>query len=201
MLPLLLLLLCAAQAAEIEASYDPVLAPDAAPKLRFVSLNHSAAVLVECEVGGKSLSWEFPEVGAGAIHSVELPRNPRITTATCGVLARFANGHSQGVDVEMEWQFVQLDHSGDPDQVSLDLTAQVAVVPAPFAANKAIIAALDSRGDVIFEEEIAIRGKEGRTTLRWSKDGAHRASRMRFTLEGEHGEQVVFDMKVQRQSR
>ena len=49
MLPLLLLLLCAAQAAEIEASYDPVLAPDAAPKLRFVSLNHSAAVLVECE--------------------------------------------------------------------------------------------------------------------------------------------------------
>jgi hypothetical protein len=198
MLPLLLFV-CAAGATEIEASYDPVLAPDVDPELRFVSLNHSASVLVECEVGGKTLSWEFPEVGAGASHSVKLPRDPRVTTATCGVLARFANGHSQGVDVEMEWQFVQLDHTGDSDQVSLDLTAQVVVLPAPFAATKATIVALDSRGTAIFEEQIAVRGKEGRTTLRWSEDGAHRAARMRFTLEGEHGEQVVFDMKVQRQ--
>jgi hypothetical protein len=197
----ILLLCCAAWAEELEASYDPVLAPDTTPELRFVSLNHPAAVLVECEVGGRSLSWEFEEVAAGVTHKVPLPRDPRITTASCQVLARFANGHSQGVEVEMSWQFVQLDHAGDADKVSLDIIAQVAVLPAPFEASKATVQALDSRGAVIFEEVIALRGVVGRTTVRWSKDGAHRAAKLRFTLEGEHGEQVVFDMRVQRQSR
>ncbi len=196
-----LLLVLGALGAELEATYDPVLALDATPELRFVSVHHPASILVECEVGGKALSWEFPEVGPGATHRVQLPRSPAITQAACQVLARFANGHSEGVDVDMKWSFVQLDHEGAGQDVSVDLQARVATVPAPFPAIKATVRALDSRGDPIFEEPLSLRPRSGRITLRWTQPGAERASTMRFELEGEHGETVVFDIEVRRQSR
>jgi hypothetical protein len=199
LIPLILVL--AAGATELEATYDAVLAQDATPELRFRSLNFPAAVLVECEVAGRSLRWEFPEIEAGTMHKVPLPHQPDVTTAQCQVLARFANGHTQGVDVDMVWSYIQLDHEGNASDVSMDLAAQVAVLPAPFEAHQATVQALDSRGAVIFEEVIQLRPRAGRTTVRWTQQGAERASIMRFHLVGKHGEQVAYDMKIQREWR
>ncbi len=198
-LPVLFVL--SASSAELEATYDPVLPVDGVPELRFVTPHHDAAVLVECEVGGETLSWEFSTVAAGTTHKVKLPSDRRITEASCGVLARFASGHSQGVDVEMSWRFVDMDQQGDSAEVSLDLDAQVATLPAPFPAQTVTIRALDSRGDLIFEETHELRPREGRTTVRWTADGAKRASKMRFVLAGADGEQVAYDIKVQRHHR
>lgn len=198
---LTLLLALSAGATELEATYDPVLGMDSTPALRFTSLHFPAAVLVECEVGGQTLSWEFEEVAAGEPYSVELPRSPAITSASCQVLARFANGHSQGVDVEMSWTYRELDQRGDGGQASLDIEARVATMPMPFPAIKATVWALDSRGDPIFEEQLTLSPRSRRATVRWSEAGAERSSVMRFELEGEHGETVTYDIKVQRRQR
>jgi len=196
-----LLMVLAASAAELEATYDPVLPVGGTPELVFTSVNHDAAILVECQAGGETLIWEFPEVAAGAAHKVRLPKDPRITEAFCQVLARFANGHSEGVDVEMAWRFVAMDQEGADSDVSMDLDARVATLPAPFPAQQATVVALDSRGDPIFEQVVQLRPRSGRTTVRWTEDGAKRAAILRFTLLGPDGEQVVYDMKVQRHHR
>jgi len=196
-----LLIVLAATAAEIEATYDPVLPLGGTPELVFTSVNHDAAILVECEAGGETLVWEFPEVAAGGAHRVELPQDPRITEAFCQVLARFANGHSQGVDVEMAWRFVDMEQQGAGSDISMDIDARVATLPAPFPAQQATVVALDSRGDPIFEQVVQLRLRTGRTTVRWTEDGAKRAATLRFTLLGPDGEQVVYDMKVQRHHR
>ncbi len=188
----------AASAAELAATYDPVLGHDMVPELRFELLNYPAAVVVECVVGGETLTWEFQELAPGATHKVPLPKDPDITSASCQVLARFASGQTEGVDVEMSWRFVVMDQLGEASRVSMDLNAQVATLPAPFEVHRATVQALKGSDEVLFEEVVELRPRAGRTTVRWSRAGADKATMMRFVLEGEHGEKVAYDVKVER---
>jgi hypothetical protein len=197
MLPILLLI-STVSASELLVSFDPVLEPGAQPELRFELVRYPASVLVECEVAGQTKTWEFEEVPAGSTRKVKLPHDPRITSADCQVLARFENGHSEGVEVPMAWRFQQVEDEVDPNEMIVDPLARTATLPAPFEAKQARIVALDAEGQEIFEEEVGLRTRGERVTVRWSSEGAERAARMRIELVGPSGETVVYDLKVER---
>jgi hypothetical protein len=195
---LLSCLIATAPAAELEASFDPVLPVDGTPVLKLTSPNFDCSMMVECQVGERTLSWEMPEVKATSTVRVELPRDPAILSAFCQASAYFANGHREGVDVPMSWRYQELDTEGDASQVSLDVTARVAVLPAPFPCVSATVQGLNGKGEPLFEDVVALRTRTERATVRWSSAGAAAASTMRFTLVGEQGETVTYDMKVVR---
>jgi hypothetical protein len=197
MLPILLVF-STVSAAELIASFDPVLALDAQPELRFELVRHPAAVLVECEVAGQTRTWEFEEVPAGRPQQVQLPYDPKVTSALCQILARFENGHSEGVDVPMAWRYQRVDPEVDPNEMIVDPIARTATLPAPFEAKLARVVAIDADGQEMFEELVSLRARGDRVTVRWSTAGAEQAARMRIELEGGSGETVAYDLQVER---
>jgi hypothetical protein len=197
MLPAFLLIV-APYAAEIEAVYDPVLPEGGTPTLKISSPHYDASVMVECSVNGQTLQWAIDSLPAGATEGLHLPASPSITSATCQVAARYANGHAEGVDVAMQWRFVQLEQQGASAEVSMDPKARVATVPAPFEAVSARIQALDRDEQAIFEEEQSLDRSRGRVTVRWKSAGIEKARTLRITLEGPDGQTVTYDLAVRR---
>ncbi len=187
---------CSRHGSELEATYDPVLTPEMKPELRFESLNHQAAMWVECEVGDQQLSWEFPDVPARSTRTITLPRRSDITEASCQVLARFANGYTEGVDVAMAWRFATENQQGEAEKASVDLIASVAQLSATFEVHSARVQALDAEGVVLFEDSVVLQPRSGRVTVRWRSEGAEGAHKLRITLEGADGESTTYDLEV-----
>ena len=195
MLPAFLLVL-ACQATELEASYDEVLEPDEKPELRVQLLQYQAALWVECQVGGQRLSWEFADVPPKSVRTVTLPDSPDITKASCQVLARFANGYTEGVDVEMAWRHAGLERKGDARKASVDLVSRVALLVASFEVHSARVRALDADGGTVFDEIVELRPRSGQVTVRWRSPGAENARKLHITLEGAGGEKLTYDLEL-----
>ncbi len=191
-----LLIILAAAGAELEATYDAVIQPDEKPELRILAPNHPATLWVECLVGEQTLSWEFPEVPAKSRRKVALPRRPELTSARCQVLARFANGHTEGVDVAMSWRYAELDQEGDPAKSHVDLAAHTAILPASFVVHAARIQALDAEGATLFDERSELNPRSGSVRVYWRSPGAEDADKLLITLMGEDDLSLTYDIEL-----
>lgn len=191
-----LLLFATLHAGELTATWDPVLGPDERPALVVRVPNAPAALAAECEVGGQQLSWQQDELAAGAAWTLELPVVPEVAEARCQVVARFANGLSEGIDVDMRWRSAATAKSGDPRQVSVDLSARRADLHCGLLAVRAVVEALDRDGAPLLLEEVALKPRRGLVVVRWTKGGAERATRLRFTLLDADGSAQIYDVAV-----
>ena len=111
--PILSLLLPAALAGGIPAvsgvisvkARDPV-GPGSSPAVLLEASDREVAWAVECTTGEEVVKTSTAAIGAGVVHTIPLPRNEKVTTATCAVLGTFANGLAERRLASLSWTFV-----------------------------------------------------------------------------------------------
>ncbi len=187
-----LLLLAAVQATELEATYQALVGPGEQQVLELKSLSFPAALLVECTVGERELSWEVESVAPGVAKRFPLPRDEAVTSASCQALARFADGQTEGVDIDLVWAYQARKTQGDPSEAQVDLLARQAILPVGFRAERALLEAMDRDGALLFQQELSVHTSSGRATVRWNQEGASAAATLRFTLYGADDQEAAF---------
>ncbi len=197
MFPLLLFALPAISA-EVEARCREVVLPGQQPMLYVRAPNHPVAMLAECTLGEKTLQWEVPALAAGREQALELPRDEKITSASCAVRAVFANGYFEGTEAQLEWRY-QDEAEQEPATGTMDYLAKKATLQVPFALRGLQVAAVDEQGAELFRQDLPMTGGPGKVSFGWSASAEQTPVSVKFTLLGEGEKRSEVRLAVPRQ--
>lgn len=93
---------------------DPV-GPTSTPAVLLKAADRDVAWAIECTTGEESVKTHTGAIPAGQVHTVPLPRDEKVTTASCAVLGTFGNGLAERKQVELSWTFFVPPPEGDED--------------------------------------------------------------------------------------
>lgn len=79
--------------------------PDQAPAVTVMAADRDAAFVLECTVGEEVVKHSTGVVPKGEPRTIELPRDEKITSASCAVVATFANGLAEQGLFPLSWTY------------------------------------------------------------------------------------------------
>ena len=156
---MLFLLATSALAQDLDFGITPSPGPKENPAFFLTPTRDVKTLFVDCNAGGKQVKLEKTSIKAMNKVTITLPRNERVTTASCFVRAGFVDGDVVEMDVPLEWQY-SVALSVDLGKASADLEAKTVTVSATARVDEAEIIAYGAGKEIIDKRVVSRRARE-----------------------------------------
>lgn len=158
-----------ANAGDLSFNYTPTPAPDEQPAFMVTPSLPLSRLVVEVEAGGQLYTFEENDLPAGQLARFAWDRDPSVTAASVYVLGEFAAGHTEQVQIPIEYSYggqLSVDLSG----ARADLQQQTLTVSVSAAVERAEIVAYGARKAELDRREVPIGAGPGEVAVPWFGD-------------------------------
>ncbi len=168
---MLFLLATSALAQDLDFGITPSPGPKENPAFFLTPTRDVKTLFVDCNAGGKQVKLEKTSIKAMNKVTITLPRNERVTTASCFVRAGFVDGDVVEMDVPLEWQY-SVALSVDLGKASADLEAKTVTVSATARVDEAEIIAYGAGKEIIDKRVVSLGTGPGEVSVPFVGDPA-----------------------------